>query len=128
MTCPALAHIRPTEVDAAIRELAVRGLTVAQSVSVLVGGTVGQTDDDEINWPRLAVVLGIDQPRQMGVEGYAQPKARWPEVWLRWIENMVRTRYRLVGQARRAARTQEGEPAAAAGPGQPQTGAAPAAR
>ena len=97
MTCPALAHIRPTVVDAAIRELAARGLTVAQSASVLVGGTVGQTDDDEIDWPILAVVLRVDQPRQEGVEGYAQPKARWPGIWLGWIENMVRTRYRLVG-------------------------------
>ena len=72
VTCPALAHIRPTVVDAAIRTLAERGLTVAESASVLVGGTVGQTDDEEINWPRLAVVLEIDQPRQEGVEGYAQ--------------------------------------------------------
>ena len=101
---------------------------MAQSDSVLVGGTVGQPDGDKINWPRLAVVLGVDQPRQEGVEGHAQPRARWPGVWLRWIENMVRTRYRLVGQARRTARTQEGNPAAAAGPGQSQTGAAPAAR
>ena len=107
VTCPALAHIRPQEVRDAIRALAERGLTVAQSASVLVGGTVGQTDGDEINWPRLAVVLGIDQPRQEGVETYAQPKAQWPGVWLRWIENMVRTRYRLVGQARRVARIPE---------------------
>ena len=127
VACPTLAPTRPQEVRVAIRELAVRGLDEAQTASVLVGGTVVQTGGEEISWPSLAVVIGIDLPRQKGVEDYAQPEARWPRVWLGWIENMVRTRYRLVGQARRATRRQEGEPAAAAaaaGPGQPQTGAA----
>ena len=131
VACPTLAPTRPQEVRDAIRELTVRGLDEAQTASVLVGGTVVQTDGEEVSWPSLAVAIGIDPPREEGTEDYAQPEARWPRIWLGWIENMVRTRYRLVGQARQATRRQEGEPAAAAaatGPGPPQTGAPPATR